>query len=164
MTASPGPHAIQTTLRPQQSLEGPSYALKVRDAPAPNSFATHAPPDSLASSDRSLSSISHSPSASLSPSLPATNAPNNFLITSFTSSAALPEATAPLVLVDSVRLTTVIASAPLPSSTALSTLQVQPVCIGQGLDAQSLGLLSTLVVPSVVGLGLWVGVDLNAIT
>lgn len=32
----------------------------------------------------------------------------------------------------------------------------QPVCIGDGLDVSSLGLLSTLVLPTVVGLSLWV--------
>jgi hypothetical protein len=42
------------------------------------------------------------------------------------------------------------------SQSALSDLQVDPVCIGDGVDAQSLGLISTVVVPTVIGLLLWV--------
>lgn len=41
-------------------------------------------------------------------------------------------------------------------ATSVSELQVQPVCIGDGLDAQSIGLISTIVAPSVIGLVLWV--------
>ena len=42
------------------------------------------------------------------------------------------------------------------SESVLSGLQVNPVCIGDGVDAQSLGLLSVVVVPTVIGLILWV--------
>ncbi|KAI0686067.1 hypothetical protein BC835DRAFT_1408645 [Cytidiella melzeri] len=52
-------------------------------------------------------------------------------------------------------LTTGTASALPDSVTGISSLQVQPVCIGDGVDTQSLGLLSTVVVPSVIGLVLW---------
>ncbi len=41
-------------------------------------------------------------------------------------------------------------------TTTLTDFQVKTVCIGHGVDAQSIGLLSTLAVPSVVGVGIWV--------
>ncbi|EKM61349.1 uncharacterized protein PHACADRAFT_84832 [Phanerochaete carnosa HHB-10118-sp] len=44
----------------------------------------------------------------------------------------------------------------LPASQNVSSdFQVEPICIGDGVDAQSLGLLSTLAVPTVIGLVLW---------
>ncbi|KAI0639520.1 hypothetical protein C8Q77DRAFT_1043851 [Trametes polyzona] len=41
------------------------------------------------------------------------------------------------------------------SQTVQAAVLVEPVCIGDGVDASSLGLLSTLVVPSVIGLLIW---------
>lgn len=48
------------------------------------------------------------------------------------------------------------ASALPASQSAATNLQVEPICIGDGLDAQSIGLLSTVVLPSIIGLLLWV--------
>ena len=52
--------------------------------------------------------------------------------------------------------TTQMATALHASRTALLDLQVQPVCIGDGVDAQSLGLISTVVVSGAIGSLLWV--------
>ena len=49
----------------------------------------------------------------------------------------------------------------MPSTSALPTpnsllLNSQPICIGDGLDVSAIGLISTLVLPSAVGLIIWV--------
>ncbi|KAI0375116.1 hypothetical protein BV20DRAFT_960185 [Pilatotrama ljubarskyi] len=41
------------------------------------------------------------------------------------------------------------------SETVQAAALVEPVCIGDGVDASSLGLLATLVIPSVIGLLIW---------
>ncbi|KAH9858076.1 hypothetical protein C2E23DRAFT_718443 [Lenzites betulinus] len=41
------------------------------------------------------------------------------------------------------------------TQTVQAALLVEPVCIGDGVDASSLGLISTLVVPSLIGLLIW---------
>lgn len=156
MTASPAPHAIQTTLRPGRSLEENKHALKARSGPAPTSAPTFALPEFVAGANQPISPTSTSTSSALSPSLSALIAPNHVFAASETSSTPLPGATPPLIFTDTVRLSIVVASAPIASRTALSSLQVQSVCIGHGVDAQSIGLLSTLIVPTVVGLGIWV--------
>ncbi|KAI0347698.1 hypothetical protein BDW22DRAFT_1479635 [Trametopsis cervina] len=53
-------------------------------------------------------------------------------------------------------LSTRTASALGDTQTGASSLQVQSVCIGDGVDAQSLGLVTTVIVPSVLGLVLWI--------
>lgn len=40
--------------------------------------------------------------------------------------------------------------------TARAAVPDQPVCIGHGLDVVSLGVLSTIVLPTVIGLVIWV--------
>lgn len=57
---------------------------------------------------------------------------------------------------DTAFLSTRAATAVQDAVTGTSELQVQPVCIGDGLDAQSIGLISTVIVPSVIGIILWV--------
>lgn len=59
-------------------------------------------------------------------------------------------------LSQTVYTTTQMATALPASQSVTSELQVSPVCIGDGIDAQSLGLISTVVVPTVIGLVLWV--------
>ena len=46
----------------------------------------------------------------------------------------------------------------LPSSSPLSAAQVQPVCIGDGIDALADGALAVVLLPTAVGLLLWVRV------
>ncbi|TCD68080.1 hypothetical protein EIP91_011533 [Steccherinum ochraceum] len=54
----------------------------------------------------------------------------------------------------SVYTSTGVATA-LPESQTISNLQTGPVCIGDGLDASSIGLLSSIVIPTAIGLLLW---------
>lgn len=42
------------------------------------------------------------------------------------------------------------------TATAQAAAAIHPICIGDGVDAGSLGLISTLLVPSIVGLLIWV--------
>jgi calcium permeable stress-gated cation channel len=51
-----------------------------------------------------------------------------------------------------------------PSAQVNANYNPPPVCIGNGLDIQSMGLLSTLIIPSVVGLIIWVRSLLSSLT
>lgn len=65
-------------------------------------------------------------------------------LTTFTSSSA--------ALVIATRIVTAFPDI----STVQANVVLQPICIGHGVDAASLGLFSTLIIPSLVGLLIWV--------
>ncbi|KAH8099276.1 hypothetical protein BXZ70DRAFT_289357 [Cristinia sonorae] len=58
-------------------------------------------------------------------------------------------------LSQSVYTSTSVATALPESATISSSLRTNPVCIGDGLDASSIGLLSTILIPTAIGLLIW---------
>ncbi|KAI0073700.1 hypothetical protein K474DRAFT_1666269 [Panus rudis PR-1116 ss-1] len=115
--------------------------------PTPTSSASHAPsPDSSDSSSLNSNSLSGSDAVTTitsTSSIPITITSPSTTFTSFSTSV-------------SVFTSTRAASAFPDSQSSVSNLQrVDPVCIGEGVDSLSVGLLATVIVPSVIGFFIW---------
>lgn len=162
------PHATPSTSRLQRPLENVYYDYHARDSLATTSAA--APPLLAPSTDSSQSSLSLSSSPSLSAASTQISPSAQSDATSINTSLIMPSKT--VTVTEGVTgstpfgpsvLVSPLAVSALPAfQTTLSNFQVQPVCIGHGLDAQSLGLISTVVVPSVLGILIWVSVELSS--
>lgn len=109
-------------------------------------------------SDSSFSSSqSATPLVSTFPSSDPSTPPVNLVLSDSdaTSASIIPSLT--VTVTDPLPSLTPLAASIHPAvTTTLSDFQVNTVCIGHGVDAQSIGLLSTLVIPSVVGVAVWV--------
>ena len=137
------------------------------DSPAPinTSSSTVSQP---AISSFSATSVSPPTASADSASAPVTSTStsldSNAIPITVTSSLpiAITEAQTTITTLSQTTYTTTQMPSALPASqTALSDVQVNPVCIGEGIDAQSIGLISTVVVSCVVGLLLWVSSALS---
>ena len=77
--------------------------------------------------------------------------------TAFATSAPLIAPNLPTTFIGEIATTSSSVATAFPNSAVVRAVaELQPVCIGDGVDAASLGLLSTLLVPSVIGLFVWV--------
>ncbi|TBU34797.1 hypothetical protein BD311DRAFT_650048 [Dichomitus squalens] len=108
---------------------------------------------SLTSSSTTTSSTAPIPASATSSSVSLTSS-----LTTFTTSVPITvssPSTTFTTFSDYLVTSTRVATAFPDTSTIQANAAGNPVCIGHGVDATSLGLLSTLVVPSVVGLLIW---------
>ncbi|KAJ3557112.1 hypothetical protein NM688_g1642 [Phlebia brevispora] len=155
MTSSFTPHA---TLSPSRHERPPLNSYDDFHAqnyrwPRDLSLSETSTPSTSSPSEPSLPS-SLSLSSSLPPPLPLVSPLTPNVSATLAIPPALPSLTV-TVTASSGGLTPLAATVRPAAETGLSDFQVNPVCIGQGLDAQSIGLLSTLVIPSVVGIAIW---------
>lgn len=84
------------------------------------------------------------------------NSDTTFLVTSSIPVTVTEPSTTFTSLSETVFTSTRAASALPESQSVSSALQVQPVCVGDGVDGLSVGLLSTILLPTAIGLILWV--------
>ncbi|KAI0785000.1 hypothetical protein C8Q75DRAFT_777072 [Abortiporus biennis] len=125
-TATPLPTSTNSPAIPPTSIPGPS------SPPSSLPASINSAPTSLSSSsDNTTTSTSTVPVTITELSTTFTSL-SQTIVTSTRSPSALPE-----------------------SQTAASNLRVDPVCIGDGLDASSIGLISVVVLPTAIGLLLW---------
>ena len=143
-------HAIPSQLRPQRTSQDAYNDYEARDVPSSDPSEGPFASESLDGFDQTPTPVMSSLS-SPSPTILG-NSAGPLVISTVTVTGA----TLPATLAQSAQATPDITIVPLASRTALLTDQVEPVCIGHGLDTQSIGLLSALIIPSVVGLFIWV--------
>ena len=120
--------------------------------------ATTSPPGGIPGSQTSPNSASSSYDAGSSSS---DSTSGQIVTTTFTSSVLTIITQPSTTFTSSAQtvVTTTISASVYPSSPFLSSAtRVQPVCIGDGVDALAYGALAALLVPSAVGLLLWVRV------
>ena len=124
--------AGQASATPPATASSPSSIPDFQSSPA---LASSSPVSSLSGSDLTSGPITFTSSVLTIITQPSTT---------FTSS------------LQTVVTTTISTPTQLPSPSPLGALQVRPVCIGDGIDALAYGALATLLLPSAVGLLLWV--------
>lgn len=84
------------------------------------------------------------------------NSDTTFLVTSSVPITVTEPSTTFTSLSQTVFTSTRVASAFPEAQSITSSLQVRPVCIGDGVDGLSVGLLSTVIIPTAIGVALWV--------
>ena len=146
------PHVLSAP-RPERPMQDLIYDIIIpRDWPssAPTS-PVYGPPSSSGSFPPPSSPPASLPLSSSPPASSSTTPPPSS--SSETSLSSLATTTSSGIPTDGAQSAPASTTGLTPSpGTALADFQVAPVCIGHGVDAQSLGLLSALVVPTAVGL------------
>lgn len=143
-----------STFIPSGTEPGPSDTSSWPQPSIPTTAIPPSPPFSQPSTFQTSSTPASSSSSSLSNPTPSDD--DVFSVTTSTPIVFSEPSTTFTSFSQTVFLSTRPASALPAAQTGTPELQVQPVCIGDGLDAQSLSLIATIVVPSVIGLVLWV--------
>ena len=180
MTTSPTPPVIHLTPRPKRHVQHTPAPSDPHDfwwstSAASGSSSSHATatpsPSVLPPSQSQITSLSTaipptsdpgtSASQTLGPSGLNSIPPSSPSDTLYTFTSTIPVTiigpSATVVSLSQVVYTSTAVATALPESQTISAdLQSGPVCIGDGLDASSIGLLSTIIVPTVIGLLLWV--------
>ena len=157
MTSSITPPIAPSTSRHERPLTESHHDLhaqKIRwprdrilvDAVSDSSLSSNQPPPAspVPSSLSSIASVLSSSPSNLEASNPNSTGTSIIPSLTVTVTTSLPS------------LTPLAASVHPANTTTLTDFQVNTVCLGHGVDAQSIGLLSTLVIPSAVGLIVWV--------
>ncbi|RDX50995.1 hypothetical protein OH76DRAFT_1507025 [Lentinus brumalis] len=139
------PTASSASSRTDSSPSSPSSAIPSASSPSSASLtsasSTLTSTSSLIPASATSSSLSLSSSfTTFTTSVPVIVSNPSTTFTSFTEST-----------VTSARVVTAFPD----TATAQSAAVVHPVCVGDGVDAGSLGLLSTLLIPSIIGLLIW---------
>ncbi|KAK7680543.1 hypothetical protein QCA50_016324 [Cerrena zonata] len=151
-SSSQNPNSLSATQISSQS-SGSNTQPVLTTSPSATPSSNGQSHSSASQSNMSNSLPIPTPSSALDSSF--SNSDTTFLVTSSIPVTVTEPSTTFTSLSQTVFTSTRVATAFPEAQSVASSLQVQPVCIGDGVDGLSVGFLSTILLPTAIGLILW---------